>query len=80
MKTVARHDLKNLVHQSKQRILRSLVLDNVPTIEEKYNLEDPEIDFLNALRESELSPEEYINNLVARRAQILDAQKRGRGS
>ena len=56
-------------------ILRSLVLDNVPTIEEKYNLEDPEIDFLNALRESELSPEEYINNLVARRAQILDAQR-----
>ena len=56
-------------------ILRSLVLDNVPTIEEKYNLEDPEIDFLNALRESELSPEDYINNLVARRAQILDAQR-----
>jgi hypothetical protein len=61
--------------EEQAEILRSLVLDNVPTVEEKYNLEDAEIDFLNALRESNLEPDEFINNLVARRAQILDAQR-----
>ena len=55
-------------------ILSSLVKESVPSIEEKYNLDEDEVNLLNTLRESDLTAEEFINNLVDYRMQTVAAQ------
>lgn len=55
-------------------ILNSLVTLSVPTIEEKFNLDDDEINLLNVLRESNMNSEEFINSLVDYRMQAVSAQ------
>jgi hypothetical protein len=56
-------------------ILNSLVINQTPSIEQKYDLDEEEIDFINDLREANVSPNEYINAMIARRAQVLEAQR-----
>jgi hypothetical protein len=56
-------------------ILSSLVSESAPSIEEKYNLEDTEIDLLNNVRESGSSVEDFINNLVDYRVKTIAAQQ-----
>lgn len=55
-------------------ILNSLVSNSVPTIEEKFNLDDDEINLLNTLRDSNMTSEEFINSLVDYRMQAVQAQ------
>jgi len=55
-------------------ILSSLIKDSVPTTEEKYNLDDGEVNLLNAIRESDQSPEEFINGIIDHRLQVLSAK------
>lgn len=55
-------------------ILSSLVAEVAPTTEEKFNLEDSEIDLLNAVRESGQGVEEYINNIIDHRVRTVTAQ------
>jgi len=50
--------------EEQENVLESLTMEAVPTIEEKYNLDEAEINLLNVLRESDQSPEDFINNLV----------------
>lgn len=47
-----------------EEVLSSLTSEAVPSVEEKYNLEQTEIDLLNAIREQDISPEEFVNNIV----------------
>lgn len=65
----------DLAAQEQEEVLQSLTGEAIPTIEEKYNLEDSEINLLNILRESEQSPEEFINNLVDYRLGTILAQR-----
>jgi hypothetical protein len=44
-------------------ILSSLVSESVPSIEEKYNLDEDEVNLLNTLRDSDMTSEEFINRL-----------------
>jgi hypothetical protein len=41
-----------------------LVSESVPSIEEKYNLDEDEVNLLNTLRDSDMTSEEFINSLV----------------
>jgi hypothetical protein len=54
----------DLSPEEQENILESLTVEAIPTVEEKYNLDESEINLLNILRESEQTPEEFINNLV----------------
>lgn len=56
-------------------ILSSLVTESVPSIEEKYNLDEDEINLLNTLRDSDMTSEEFINSLVDYRMQAVAAQR-----
>lgn len=56
-------------------ILSSLTQEAIPSIEEKYNLEDTEVNLLNTIRESGQTPEEFINNMIDFRTQTLLAQQ-----
>lgn len=56
-------------------ILSSLVSDSLPSVEEKFNLDDDEVNLLNTLRDSDMSSEEFINSLVDYRMQALAAQR-----
>jgi hypothetical protein len=56
-------------------ILSSLVSESAPSIEEKYNLEDSEIDLLNTVRESGVSVDDFINNIVDHRVKTIAAQQ-----
>jgi hypothetical protein len=56
-------------------ILSSLTQEAIPSIEEKYNLEDTEVNLLNSIRESGQTPEEFINNMIDYRTQTLLAQQ-----
>lgn len=56
-------------------ILGSLVAGSVPSIEEKYNLDEDEVNLLNTLRDSDMSSEEFINSLVDYRMQAVAAQR-----
>ena len=58
-----------------EEILQSLTKESVPSIEEKYNLEEGEIELLNVLRESNQSAEEFINNIVDYRLGNVIAQR-----
>lgn len=63
-----------LAPDEQAEILSSLVHESVPSIEEKFNLDEDEVNLLNTLRESELTAEEFINNLVNYRMQTVAAQ------
>jgi hypothetical protein len=52
-----------------------LVSESVPSIEEKYNLDEDEVNLLNTLRDSDMTSEEFINSLVDYRAQAVSAQR-----
>jgi hypothetical protein len=56
-------------------ILSSLVSESVPSIEEKYNLDEDEVNLLNTLRDSDMTSEEFINSLVDYRMQAVSAQR-----
>lgn len=56
-------------------ILSSLTQEAIPTTEEKYDLEDTEVNLLNTIRESGQTPEEFINNMIDFRTQTLLAQQ-----
>jgi hypothetical protein len=68
----ARFSELDSVEQSE--ILSSLVAEATPTLEAKYDLDEDEVNLLNTLRESEMSAEEFINNMVNYRVQVLSAQ------
>jgi hypothetical protein len=51
-----------------------LVSESVPSIEEKYNLDEDEVNLLNTLRDSDMT-EEFINSLVDYRMQAVSAQR-----
>jgi hypothetical protein len=51
-----------------------LVSESVPSIEEKYNLDEDEVK-LNTLRDSDMTSEEFINSLVDYRMQAVSAQR-----
>jgi hypothetical protein len=52
-----------------------LVSESVPSIEEKYNLDEDEVNLLNTLRDSDMTSEEFINSLVDYRMQAVSAQR-----
>jgi len=57
-----------LTPEGQQEVLSSLVSKSVPTVEDKFNLDEGEIMFLNALRESGAkSVEEFVNGVVDHR-------------
>lgn len=56
-------------------ILSSLVTESVPSIEEKFNLDEDEINLLNAVRDSSLNSEEFINSIVDHRLQTVIASR-----
>lgn len=56
-------------------VLSSLVAESVPSIEEKYNLDEDEVNLLNTLRDSDMTSEEFINSLVDYRMQAVSAQR-----
>lgn len=66
---------EDLAPSEQAEILKSLVSEAVPSIEEKYNLDQEEINLLNVLRENDQTPEEFINNIVDYRLQAVLAQK-----
>ena len=66
---------QDLEEDVKAEVLLSLTKNAVPTIEEKYNLSEKEIDFLNEVRGSGTTTEEYINNLINYRLDSLLASK-----
>jgi hypothetical protein len=47
----------------------------VSLIEEKYNLDEDEVNLLNTLRDSDMTSEEFINSLVDYRMQTVSAQR-----
>jgi hypothetical protein len=51
----------------------SLVSESVPSIEEKYNLDEDEVNLLNTLRDSDMTSEEFINSLITE--QTVSAQR-----
>jgi hypothetical protein len=51
-----------------------LVSESVPSIEEKYNLDEDEVNLLNTLRDSDMTSE-FINSLVDYRMQAVSAQR-----
>jgi hypothetical protein len=51
-----------------------LVSESVPSIEEKYNLDEDEVNLLNT-RDSDMTSEEFINSLVDYRMQAVSAQR-----
>ena len=55
-------------------ILSSLTKDAVPSTEDRYNLDDREVNLLNAVRESGDSPEEFINSIIDSRVSTLMSQ------
>lgn len=55
-------------------ILSSLTADATPTIEDRYNLDDREVNLLNAIRDSKESPEAFINNIIDERVNVLMSQ------
>ena len=61
----------DLEAQEQANILSSLVTDSVPNIEEKYNLDDSEVNLLNAVRDSGTPVEDFINNIVDYRVNSL---------
>jgi hypothetical protein len=61
--------------KEQNNILSSLVKESVPSIEEKFNLDEDEINLLNAVRESDMNSEEFINDLVNHRLQTVLATK-----
>lgn len=65
----------DLSSSEQAEILSSLVSESVPSIEEKYNLDEDEVNLLNTLRDSDMSSEEFINSLVAYRMQAVEAQR-----
>ena len=65
----------DLSGDEQEEILNSLTKESVPTIEEKYNLDEQEIQLLNTLRENDQSAEEFINNIVDFRLKSVIAQK-----
>lgn len=71
--TTARY--ADLTGEEQAEILSSLTQEAIPTTEEKYNLEDPEVNLLNSIRESGQSPEEFMNNMIDYRVQTLMAQQ-----
>ena len=71
--TTARFSELNGTEQAE--ILSSLTQEAIPSIEEKYNLEDTEVNLLNTIRESGQTPEEFINNMIDYRTQTLLAQQ-----
>jgi hypothetical protein len=64
-----------LDHAEQTEILSSLVSESVPSIEEKYNLDEDEVNLLNTLRDSDMTSEEFINSLVDYRMQAVSAQR-----
>jgi hypothetical protein len=64
-----------LDYSEQAEILSSLVSESLPSIEEKYNLDDDEVNLLNTLRDSDMTSEEFINSLVDYRMQAVSAQR-----
>ena len=64
-----------LGNDEQNEILSSLVKESVPSIEEKFNLDEDEINLLNAVRGSDLSSEEFINSIVDHRLQTVLANR-----
>ncbi|MCK5788596.1 MAG: hypothetical protein KAH32_06335, partial [Chlamydiia bacterium] len=54
----------SLSSSEQAEVLSSLVNESVPTVDEKYNLDQSEIDLLNAVRESDSTPVDFINNIL----------------
>ena len=65
----------DLDYSEQAEILSSLVADSLPSVEEKFNLDEDEVNLLNTLRESDMSSEEFINSLVDYRMQAVAAQR-----
>ena len=65
----------DLSPEEQTEILSSLVSESVPSIEEKYNLDEDEVNLLNTLRDSDMTSEEFINSLVDYRMQAVSAQR-----
>lgn len=65
----------DLSSEEQTEILTSLVSESIPSVEEKYNLDEDEVNLLNTLRDSDMTSEEFINSLVDYRMQALSAQR-----
>ena len=62
--------------EGQREVLSSLVNSSVPTIEDKFDLNDSEITFLNALRESgAASVEDFVNNIVDYRIDTVVSER-----
>jgi hypothetical protein len=68
-------DFSELDHAEQTEILSSLVSESVPSIEEKYNLDEDEVNLLNTLRDSDMTSEEFINSLVDYRMQRFCSER-----
>jgi hypothetical protein len=56
------HVFQNLILLSRRKIKFFGI--SVPSIEEKYNLDEDEVNLLNTLRDSDMTSEEFINSLI----------------
>ena len=65
----------DLSAEEQANVLSTLVKDSVPSIEEKYNLDNSEIDLLNTIRETGKSTEDFINDIVDHRLQAVIAER-----
>lgn len=57
--------------EEQHEVLSSLTRESVPTIEQKYDLDEEEIELLNIIRENGGDVSEFINNLVDNRVNKL---------
>lgn len=65
----------DLPAEEQEEVLKSLTEGSIPSVEEKYNLDEREIELLNVLRQEDTTPEEFINNLVDYRLKAVLAQR-----
>lgn len=64
----------DLPSKEQAEILSSLVSSSTPSVEQKYDLDEDEVNLLNNLRESNMTSEEFINDLISYRMQAVLAQ------
>ena len=65
-----------LTAEGQREVLSSLVNSSVPTIEDKFDLNDSEITFLNALRESgAANVEDFVNDIVDHRMDTIVSER-----